>query len=178
MKGLKWRTSRSPLEIAMIDGFGAQAMSIDWMEAIDSMRTGMVQGVTVVANVPYMVKLHDLLKYVGIINCESFGHIGLVSEKKWNSWPKEVQDVLVKAADEAEDWHSARYYDHVNAEIKKGQEMGVTYYGYTDEQREVFMKLGREIWKEYEETTCPPDLVELIREEAGPAGDPSWGLVY
>lgn len=177
MRGKKFRTSRSQLEIAMVNAFGAKAVTIAWTEAIDSMRTGMIDGMTVPADMPYVANLHDTIKYVGMVNAMSVGHIGLVNTQWWTTLPYDAKAVVLKAAAETEKWYRPMLIDYINNGIKEGQKRGVTYYGYTDAQRQDFIEAGQSIWSEFEDI-CPPDVIKVIQDEMGPAGDPTWGLEF
>ena len=47
LAGMKFRASRSPLEIASHEAWGAAGVTVDWPETPEALRLGMVDGLTV-----------------------------------------------------------------------------------------------------------------------------------
>ena len=176
-KGLKWRVSRSPLELGAVNAWGASGVSMGWAEALDAMRTGMLQAHSVPAVNAYANKLWDVSPYVGLLNWQVFGFPAVMNLKYWNSLPDKVKKIVMEAAEESYQWAVDRELGVLNDYMKKAAAKGIKWYTYTEEQRKPFVKLAKEIWKKHEKT-CPPEYVKMIMEEAGPVGDTTWGLSW
>jgi len=176
-KGLKWRTSRSPLEVDAVNAWGASAVSMGWAETLDALRTGMLQAHSVPTINAYANKLWDVTPYVGVLSWQVHGFVGVMNLKQWKKLPQEIRDMVEEAAEESSKWAVEREIPELNKGMKIAAEKGINWYTYTDEQREVFKRIALTIWDKHQDT-CPPDYVDLIKKEAGPVGDTSWGLSW
>ncbi|GAI17209.1 unnamed protein product, partial [marine sediment metagenome] len=158
--------------------FGATSVTIDWVEVVDAMRMGMVDGVTVTFADYYSAKLYEQIRYIGELSFEVFGNVAVVNKKWWGNLPDDVKQILTEAAREAEAWHEGMLTYYYNMSIRAMQEQGVEIYGYTPEQLKTFKEKAMKVWEEFEPTTCPREYVDLILEEIGPPGEEGWGYKY
>ena len=178
LKGLKLRASRSPLEIATQKSFGAASVTIDWIEVVDAMRMGTVDGVTVTFADYYSNKIYEVVRFIGELSFEVFGNVAVCNKKWWDKLPPDVKKVLSESASEAEKWHEDMLTDYYNNAIKEMKAGGTEIFGYTPEQRKAFKGRAMKVWDQFANTTCPKDFVDLIIKEAGPPGKDAWGYVY
>jgi hypothetical protein len=63
LKGLKFRTTASPVEIAMFRNWGAIATAIDWAEVYNALGSGVVDGEFVMPTWLSTAKHYEVLKY-------------------------------------------------------------------------------------------------------------------
>lgn len=178
LKGMKLRASRSPLEIAAHKVWGATGITIDWVEAYDALRTGMVDGYTVTFDAVWSVKHYEVIKYIGELSFQVYGDVTVCNKEFWDNLPTDIKKILNEAARETETWHEKMLTDYVNMNIREMQEAGTEIYSYTQEQRKAFKEKAMTVWKEFEETTCPREYVDLILEERGPVDSEGWGYIY
>lgn len=177
MDGLQIRVAGSPFEAAMIQAFGARAVKIGWGETLDSMRTGLVDGLGVPADVGYTAKLWDTIKYIGILNTIGYGQGGFVNLQWWEGLDPEVQEVLLEAGRSAEAHWAEHSIDVMNQNVAKGIEEGLVVYGFQPEERERFEEAARATWSQFPEL-APPEVIEMILEAAGPDDGRGFRIEY
>lgn len=177
LKGLKLRASRSPLEIASHNAFGAASVTIDWVEVTDALRMGTVDGLTVDWAGYYYSKLYETVRYIGELSFQLLANVNVCSKAWWDKLPDDAKNIILESAKEAEKWHEDMLIDSNNENIVAMRKDGVEIFGYTPEQRKAFKEKAEKLWGQYE-STCPRDYVDMIIKEAGPAGSEGWGFVY
>jgi TRAP-type C4-dicarboxylate transport system substrate-binding protein len=173
----KMRCAGSPFECSMQNAFGAKAVSIPWSETIQSLNTGMIDGFAVPADAAWSAKLYNQIKYVGILNCMGHGHTGFVNLKWWESQPQEFRDIIMAAAGECENEWEEYYIDVVNEKVAKAIEKGVTYYGYSKEAHQEFVKLGKSVWQKFTDV-APPEKIQFIQDHMGPDTGRGFGVKF
>lgn len=178
-KGLKFRASRSPLEIASQEAWGAKGVTVDWPETPESVRLGMVDGLTVPYASFYSAKLHEggLVNYILDLSFQNYFSVMVMNQEKWDGLPEEVQNVLIEAEEEAREWHVEFVSDYVTENIEEMVEEGLEIYSMSDKEYEKIKEVTKdEVWDEFVgQEGMPEDKLELILNELGPVGDGDWG---
>src|SRR5699024_10758916 len=109
-KGLTLRASRSPLEIASQEAWGGKGVTVDWSETPESVRLGMVDGLTVPYASFYSAKLHesDLIEYMLDLNFQNYASVLVINDELWDELPEDIQNILVEAEEEAKEWQDRK----------------------------------------------------------------------
>jgi tripartite ATP-independent transporter DctP family solute receptor len=150
MKGLKMRTTASPVEIAMFRNWGANPTAIDWAEVYDALSSGVVDGEFVMYTWLDYAKHLEVLKF----STESRAVIGVqtlaMRKDKFDSLPPNVQKVIEESAAEAQ-----AYSNKIDAELlaksrQRALELGVEIYEPTPEEMKVWTDTGRQIWSQFD----------------------------
>jgi TRAP-type transport system periplasmic protein len=162
MKGLKMRTTASPVEIAMFRNWGANPTAIDWAEVYDALSSGVVDGEFVMYTWLDYAKHLEVLKF----STESRAVIGVqtlaMRMDKFNSLPPQVQKAIVESAAEAQ-----AYSNKIDAELlqksrQRAIELGVAIYEPTPEEMKVWAETGRQIWSQFDSKVDKPLLQQVL----------------
>jgi len=103
LKGLKMR-GPNPLYIGMFNALGASGTTVTWTEVYTALQSGVVDGMEASPALIYAMRFHEQAKYLS-----KTYHIGanlyFMTSKNWfESLPKDLQDVVVEAMNEASDY--------------------------------------------------------------------------
>lgn len=138
MKGLKFRTMENPGHIKMISLMGASAVPIAWLELYTSLQTGVIEGQMNPLPTILIGKLEEVQKYVTITN-HLYGTDWFMVNNQWfESLPKDLQKLVVEAAEIANiaDRGAQRLLDTLA--IDKLKAAGLEIYTPTAEERDMF----------------------------------------
>lgn len=150
VKGLKIRTTASPVEIAMFKNWGAIATAIDWAETYNAISSKVVDGEFVMPIWLAAAKHYEVLKYA----TENKAVIGIqtLTMKKdvFDKLPKATQEAIMYAAQEAQLYNNE--IDRLDRERARAYaaSLGVKTYKPTDAEMEVWRSTGREIWSKFD----------------------------
>jgi len=126
--GLKIRTPTSPVFLDTFKALGANPTPIPSNEIYSSLQSGVVDAMEGTVEIGWTFKIHEVTKYCTethhILIDESFA----INDDFFNSLPKEYQEALLTAAQEAGEWEMASWGDAV-AEFKDKlvNEGGITF---------------------------------------------------
>jgi tripartite ATP-independent transporter DctP family solute receptor len=164
MKGMKFRTTASKVEVAIFRNFGALPTPIDWAEVYTALDQGTVDGEGLMYTWMYSTKHYEVIKYV----CENSYVIGtqnlFIHINVWNKLSKDIQDVMLKAARDAEVWESKVDADYVKESKEAAIKKGIVIYKPTEEE----MKLWRgavvpSVWDMFKDKVSP-ELIKKIQD--------------
>lgn len=168
-KGLKIRTTGSPVEIALFESWGVQAIPIAWDELYGAIQQGVVDGHYNQAEHTYYVKkFHELIKYFTITNqswVSSVKAMGPTGVKKLGGVDSEYYNIVMKTAQEVELYKNI-LCSSVNAAATKGiEEAGVEVIRPNEEQMELWKQKSQSIWEDLvgPDKDISFDLVERIQ---------------
>ncbi|SIS95923.1 TRAP transporter substrate-binding protein [Paracoccus saliphilus] len=179
LAGMKFRASRSPLEIGSHEAWGAAGVTVDWPQTPESVRLGMVDGLTVPYASFYSAKFHEggLIKYMLDLNFQNYASVLVVNAEKYAALPEDVTSVLEEAAQEAHEWHVDYVADYVTRNVAEMKEAGVEVYSLPPEEYEKVKEMTIDkVWGEFVgQPGMEQDKIDLIQSEAGEIGDGGWG---
>lgn len=163
-KGLKLRTTDSPVEIAVARSLGAQAMPVAWGETYTALSQGAIDGEGNTWSLLYSAKHYEALKY-GIESRHNYSmHILVMNKERYDSLTDEQRDILVECAKEALDWqrdNAAVLADQARQEIV---DSGVEIYEPTDEEMQNFKDATASVYDQFVGDRIPQKAVDLIKE--------------
>lgn len=178
-KGLKFRASRSPLEIASQEAWGAKGVTVDWPETPESVRLGMVDGLTVPYASFYSGKFHEgsLIKYMLDLNFQNYASVAVIDKDMWDELPEDIQEILIEAEEEAKEWHIDFVSDYITENIEEMKDEGVEIYSLPDEEYEKVKEVTKdEVWDEFVgDEGMSQEKLDIIIEEMGTDDDGDWG---
>lgn len=150
LKGLKMRTTASPVEIAMMRNWGAVATAIDWGEVYNALSAGVVDGEFVQPVWLAHAKHYEVLKYSTEVKAVMGINTLAMRKDRFDSLPAPAKKAILEAATEAE-----AYTSKVDAEMLEegkaaARKLGVQNYIPTDEEMKLWRSTGREIWKQFD----------------------------
>lgn len=116
LKGMKIRVMGNPVHVAAFRAFGANPAPIAYDELYGALQTGVVDGAEA-ANTNYFgLKFYEVSPYWAQVAWLNLMAPLIMSEKKFQSLPKDIQDIFVTAGIEAAAYQRAIYVkaDEVN----------------------------------------------------------------
>ncbi len=104
LKGIKLRTPRGVWRVKMFEAYGANPTPMAFSEVFVALQTGVIDG----QENPYAniasAKFNEVQKYLSKTNHVYTPSFPVASLKRWNSWPKPVQDAILKAGADVQGW--------------------------------------------------------------------------
>lgn len=179
LQGLTFRASRSPLEIASQEAWGAKGQTVDWPETPEAVRLGMVDGLTVPYASFHSAKFHEggLINYIADVSFQNYASVTVVNQDMWEGLPENVKDILMEAEQEAQEWHIDFVGDYVTENINEMKEAGVEVHSIPEENYEEIKQVTKNaVWEEFVgQEGMSQEKLDLIQEEMGAVGDGGWG---
>ncbi|MCB1122244.1 MAG: TRAP transporter substrate-binding protein DctP, partial [Verrucomicrobiae bacterium] len=179
LKGLKFRASRSPLEIASQEAWGAKGVTVDWPETPEAVRLGMVDGLTVPYASFHSARFHEggLIRYMLDLNFQNYALVVVVNAQAWEALPPELRSTLEEAAREAERWHEQFVGEYITGNIREMRDSGVEFYRLPpDEEEKLKQQTRKAVWGAF---VGRPGIsqakLDLILKEIEPVGGEGWG---
>lgn len=150
VKGLKFRTTASPVEIAMFKNWGGIPTAIDWAEVYNALGSGVVDGEFVMPTWLATAKHYEVLKFAtenrAVIGIQTLAMMKSVFDKQ----PPAVQKAILEAAAEAEAYSNKLDGELLDSARATAVKLGVKTYRPTPAEMEQWRTTGRQIWKEFE----------------------------
>ena len=126
LQGLKIRTMQSKYHMAAWNAFGANATPISYAELYSSLQTGVVDGAEAANTNYYEKKFYEVAPNWGQVGWTILTAPIIMSEKKFQSLPEDVQAALLEGGAKAAEWEQD-HYAAVDAErLGKLEEAGAT----------------------------------------------------
>ena len=179
LAGMKFRASRSPLEIGSHEAWGAAGVTVDWPQTPEAVRLGMVDGLTVPYASFYSAKFHEggLIKYILDLNFQNYASVIVVNADKFAALPEDVRQILTDSAAEAQAWHQAYVADYVSKNIAEMKAAGVEIYSLPPEEYAKVRDMTIDkVWGAFVgKPGMEQDKIDLIKAEEGEIGTGGWG---
>jgi len=166
LKGLKFRTTASPVEIAMFRTWGAIPTAIDWAEVYNALSSGVVDGEFVMPTWLASAKHYEVLKHA-TRNRSVIGVQTLAMRKdKFDKLPGNLQTAILAAAEEAEAFGNQLDQTMSDKARDYAKSLGVQTYEPNEQEMQQWRTTGRTVWKEFE-GKVDKDLLKLVLDSQG-----------
>lgn len=179
LQGMKFRASRSPLEIGSHEAWGAAGVTVDWPGTPEAVRLGMVDGLTVPYASFYSAKFHEgnLINYILDLNFQNYALVIVGNAEKMAALPEDVRALLEEASAEAQAWHVNFVSDYITQNIQEMKDAGVEIYSLPQaEYTKVRDMTVDAVWPRFiGQEGMSQEKLDLIRSEAGAIGTDGWG---
>ena len=119
MKGLKWRTTKSPVEFMLVKNWGAVPTPYDLSQLYQGLQSGVVEGQYVASPWQEVAKLHEVAKYFTEIGGMWSGNILAMDSNQYNAMTDQQREWLHQAADA----YGEKVNELDNAWIKNGEDI-------------------------------------------------------
>ncbi|MDL2259789.1 TRAP transporter substrate-binding protein [Deltaproteobacteria bacterium OttesenSCG-928-K17] len=107
LKGLKIRTMENPIHQYTFEYFGATPTPMAWSEVFLALQQGTIDGQENPLVIIDTVKVYEVQKYISLTGHFYSPAVFMLSKQIFDSYPKDVQDAILKAEKEARDWERA-----------------------------------------------------------------------
>jgi C4-dicarboxylate-binding protein DctP len=163
LKGLKIRTQNNPLHLQGFKAFGASPTPMSFAELFTALQQGVVDGQENPIYNIFMMKFYEVQKYLSLTGhlCNTGAFI--MSDKYYNSLPKDIRDAIDKAAVAAREACIEEIATSEKAwlsEIKKKTQVNEL----TDDQIQAFQKIAKKEWPKMA-ATIGTDYFNTIRDK-------------
>ena len=150
LKGLKFRTTASPVEIAMFRTWGAIPTAIDWAEVYNALSSGVVDGEFVMPTWLATAKHYEVLKHA-TRNRSVIGIQTLAMRKdRFDKLPPNIQTAILASAKEAEDFGNKMDQELTVKARAYAEKLGVQTYTPNEQEMQQWRTTGRSVWKEFD----------------------------
>ena len=160
-KGLKVRTTDSPVEVAVAKALGMNPTPIAWGETYTALQQGTVDGEGNTYSLLNDAKHTEVLKYATDSQHNYSMHVLLINKKFFNKLPKETQDMIMEAGKEALAWQRQESVTLEQAAEKAFEDRGIAIYRLSADERKELIDMTRPVWDEFK-SDIPQDLIQLI----------------
>ncbi len=161
MKGLKIRTMDIPVHMEMVKALGASPTPVAWMELYSALQTGVVDGqensaLTIIAG-----SLQEVQKYYTLDN-HFMGTAYIITSEPWmRSLPRDIQNAMIKAGQEASAAARATVLQNEAAALDFLRKAGMQIYQPTPEEMKTF-KRAQEPCIKWLKENIDPKLVDEV----------------
>ncbi len=163
LKGMKLRSTATPIEIALLKAWGAAPTPVPWPEVYTALEQKVVVGEHLQPVWLFEAKHYEALQYLTEVNAMANVHIALMSHKAWDNLSPQFQQVIMEAGVETQEFGA-------QVDAAKGQESlqhllnaGLELYKPTEEEALLWERLGKSIWPQFYDQV-PEELVNRIIE--------------
>ncbi|MBI2321348.1 MAG: TRAP transporter substrate-binding protein, partial [Chloroflexi bacterium] len=148
VRGLKIRTTSSPVEIATYKAWGANPTPLDFGQLLTALQQGTVDGMGIDTLAILSTKMYEATKHSAHLGYQMAFLNYFVNAKKFASLSPEHQKFIVDAAREAQAWH----YKDVAARVDKAEDelkrLGVTFSAPTPQEYAQWAAVRDKVWQE------------------------------
>lgn len=116
LRGMELRASGGVAEV--LKALGATPVGMPQSEAPEALQKGIVKGAASSLETLMDFKYAELCRYVTMFNGPVYPFAVVMNMSKWNSLPKDVQDVMDNLAKEQSEWTGKYMDDHVDRSIE------------------------------------------------------------
>lgn len=185
MKGLKFRVVGSPIFIDIFHTLGADAVSMNWGDAVTAFQQGAVDGQENPYGVLIPVQIWQYHKYLTNWNYVIDPLVLGVSKSVWATFPNYIQNAIREAAVEAATWEKAYVrrgldgFTSINILKKQFNDVpeildqmgyvrskGVKIVDLTEDQRQAFINATQSVYDKWV-PIIGKDLYELAKKDMG-----------
>ena len=160
-KIVKIRTMQSKYHMAAFNAFGANATPISYAELYSSLQTGVVDGAEAANTNYFEKKFYEVAPYWAQVGWTILTAPVIMSEKKFQSLPKNIQDALLRGGAKAAAWEQDYYTNVDKGRLDDVRKAGVTI---TKLDPAPFREAAKKVYAEFLETDDERRILRLIQE--------------
>jgi C4-dicarboxylate-binding protein DctP len=167
-QGLKVRTMENPLLIAQYRALGANPVPIDFHELYTSLQQKVVEAQENDINTIHDMKFYEVQKYITISNHAWIGHVFAFSDAFLKKLPKNLETIVIKAAQEAAKDDRYGVIEAEKAMLQTMQDKGLSVIQLNAQELDSFRKKTRPVHDQFADK-IGKDLVALAYKEVAAA---------
>jgi TRAP-type transport system periplasmic protein len=146
LRDIKLRTPSGVWRVKMFQAYGANPTPMEFSEVFVALQTGVIDGQeNPYANVT-SAKFNEVQKYLSETNHVYTPSFPLASLRRWESWPKEVQDAILQAGQEVQPW-TYETAEKLDAELRQQLIDGGMEFNEAD--REAFVAASKPVYDQF-----------------------------
>jgi len=149
VQGLKFRVTQAPISSAIIRAWGGNPTPIPWTETYTSIKQGVVDGMHVQPIWTFGFRFYEVLKHATEVGDTYAIQVQILNRNTWNIFPKDVQEAIMKAADEAADRANRQDWELESKMIQNLKEKGMVIYTPAAAEMKAWREAAMALWEEY-----------------------------
>lgn len=169
LKGLKFRVPNSPLWVDFFRAAGAAPTPMAFNEVYNALQLGTIDGQENPVDVPMSAKFYEVQKYISLTNHMTDGWVVGMNLMKFNELPADLQQVLIDAAAEVQEWK----YEYDTTQDQKAleflQSKGMEVNELTPEQHQAFVDLAKSLYPQFKDLVKDDAFYQMTLEFVGKA---------
>ena len=147
VKGIKYRTTASKLEIELVRAWGGNPTPMAWTETYNALSSGVVEGIHVQPIWTYRFNMHEVLKYATEVDAIFAVQFQVMNKNTWNSMPPDIQTAFMAAAQEAADQGNQIDREGERTFKQKLREAKMDIYTPSAAEKAQWQKVGEGVWE-------------------------------
>ena len=147
VKGLKFRTTGSPLSIQLVKNWGGNPTPIPWTETYNAIKTGVVDGFHVQPIWTYLFKMHEVLAHATEVKALFSVQLQVMNINTFNAIPEAMRGPFMQAAQMAADEGNKQDREKEESFKTKLREAGKTIYTPSSAEAAKWRKGGEAVWQ-------------------------------
>lgn len=149
MKGLKIRTTGTPVDLAIFKTSGANPIAFAWGEVYTGLSQKVIDGLMTTHNQMVGQGFVDVIKYSAEAQVVPNMEVLVISKKVFDGLPPNLQKILTESAKELESFQHDLDAKLVHDAVKVSKEKGVQFYYPTAAQMTEWRNMGRQVWPQF-----------------------------
>ncbi len=163
LKNLKVRTTASPVEVAVAAKLGMNPTPIAWGEVYTALQQGTVDAEGNTFSLLNDAKHTEVLKFAMDSAHNYSMHILLMNKKKFDALPADLQQIILKAGNDALNYQRGITAD---LEVKANEAFAaqnIAIHTLTDAERVEFVEATKPVWAEFA-SEIPEEVMKLVQD--------------
>ena len=149
VQGLKFRVTQSPVDAAIVRAWGGNPTPIPWTETYTSIKQGVVDGMHVQPIWTFGFRFYEVLKYATEVGGAYSFDVAIMNRNTWNIFPKDVQEAIMKAAEEAATQANRQDAEAEAQMLRNLKEKGMVVHTPTGDQMKLWRAAAAGVWEEF-----------------------------
>ena len=146
VKGIKYRTTTSKLEIELVRAWGGNPTPMAWTETYNALSSGVVEGIHVQPIWTYRFNMHEVLKYATEVDAIFAVQFQVLNKNTWSSMPPDIQQAFMAAAQEAADAANQIDREAEQSFKQRLREAKMEIYKPSAAEKAQWQKIGEAVW--------------------------------
>lgn len=147
VNGLKFRTTGSQLEIALVRGWGGNPTPMAWTETYNALQSGVVEGIHVQPIWTFRFNMHEVLKHATEVDAIFAVQFQVMNRNTFNALPADIQAAFMDSAQVAADQANALDRAAEQEFKKKLREAKMEIYTPSAAEKQQWQKVGDQVWE-------------------------------
>ena len=161
MKGMKVRTTGSPLENALYEAWGANAVTVDFSELYTALQQNLIDSIYLQANWINSSKLQENLSYITPTVENYVVSVKVMSQDAVEKLGPELLDIVLECGKEAEAYKD-QLWDAHNEKVYESLRESSEIVEITEEEQAAWDEASQVLWDKFVGTSVSQDLVDRI----------------
>lgn len=147
VRGLKYRTTNSKLEIELVRAWGGNPTPMAWTETYNALSSGVLDGMHVQPIWTFRFNMHEVLKHATEVDAIFAVQFQVLNKNTWNSMPPDIQTAFMAAAQEAADQANQIDRDAERTFKQRLREAKMEIYTPSAAEKQQWQKAGEALWE-------------------------------